>query len=297
MSANISDYFNKASNMNGSYPPVATVTSARAVGGATLSCDDLGGWATDTPVHFSTFKVSADGTIDTTTQTDWKGIVVGNTITEMTRLAGAADSGNASGDKVELNPTIGWLDDLVTGLLVSHKQNGALKDSVVTESTIATGAVTNSKIGSAAVKSSNVDWSTMACAAKCIISARISNNTAINAANTVPLSHEEAKIGSGISVNTYTGQFVVGSGINYVLAFASWTCSPDASGFKRVHIRKNGTMTDGYAFTTTDVTTGYLNGSVAGILISVNEGDIIDLYNRDTKMTFWTGTRMSIIAY
>ena len=161
MSANISDYFNKASNMNGSYPPVATVTSARAVGGATLSCDDLGGWATDTPVHFSTFKVSADGTIDTTTQTDWKGIVVGNTITEMTRLAGAADSGNASGDKVELNPTIGWLDDLVTGLLVSHKQNGALKDSVVTESTIATGAVTNSKIGSAAVKSSNVDWSTM----------------------------------------------------------------------------------------------------------------------------------------
>ena len=137
----------------------------------------------------------------------------------------------------------------------------------------------------------------MACAAKCIISARISNNTAINAANTVPLSYEEVKIGSGISVNTYTGQFVVGAGINYVLAFASWTCSPDASGFKRVHIRKNSTMTDGYAFTTTDVTTGYLNGSVAGILISVNEGDVIDLYNRDTKMTFWTGTRMSIIAY
>ena len=102
MSATISDYFNKASNMGGSYPAVATVTAARSTGGSTLSCDDLSSWATDTPVHFSTFKVNADGTIDTATQTDWKGIVNGNTITDMTRLAGAADSGNASGDMQSL---------------------------------------------------------------------------------------------------------------------------------------------------------------------------------------------------
>ena len=156
MSATISDYFNKASNMSGSYPAVATVTAARSTGGSTLSCDDLSTWATDTPVHFSTFKVNADGTIDTATQTDWKGIVNGNTITDMTRLAGAADSGNASGDRVELNPTVGWLDDLITGILVSHKQNGALKDSVVTESTIATGAVTNTKLGDGSVTSAKV---------------------------------------------------------------------------------------------------------------------------------------------
>lgn len=153
MSATISDYFNKASNMGGSYPAVATVTAARSTGGSTLSCDDLSSWATDTPVHFSTFKVNADGTIDTATQTDWKGIVNGNTITDMTRLAGAADSGNASGDRVELNPTIGWLDDLITGILVSHKQNGALKDNAVTESSIATGAVTSSKVASGAISS------------------------------------------------------------------------------------------------------------------------------------------------
>ena len=156
MSANITDYFNKASNMSGSYPPVATVTAARSIGGSTLSCDDLSGWATDTPVHFSTFKVNTDGTIDTTTQTDWKGIVNSNTITDLTRLAGAADSGNASGDRVELNPTIGWLDDLITGLLVSHKQNGALKDNAVTESSIATGAVTNTKLGDGSVTSAKI---------------------------------------------------------------------------------------------------------------------------------------------
>lgn len=153
MSATISDYFNKASNMGGSYPAVATVTAARSTGGSTLSCDDLSSWATDTPVHFSTFKVNADGTIDTATQTDWKGIVNGNTITDMTRLAGAADSGNASGDRVELNPTVGWLDDLITGILVSHKQNGALKDGVVTENSIATGAVTSGKVAAGAISS------------------------------------------------------------------------------------------------------------------------------------------------
>lgn len=157
MSANITDYFNKASNMNGSYPAVATVTAARSTGGSTLSCDDLSSWATDTPVHFSTFKVNTDGSIDTTTQTDWKGIVNGNTITDMTRLAGAADSGNASGDRVELNPTIGWLDDLVTGLLVAHKQNGALKDNAVTESSISTGAVTNTKLGDSSVTTAKLD--------------------------------------------------------------------------------------------------------------------------------------------
>lgn len=131
MSANITDYFSKASSMNGDYPPVATVTAARSASGSILTCDSLSGWATDTPVHFSTFKMNADGTVDASTQTDWKGVVVNNSITEMTRLAGAADSGNAPGDRVELNPTIGWVDDLMTGLLVSHNQNGTLKSGLV----------------------------------------------------------------------------------------------------------------------------------------------------------------------
>ena len=190
MSATITDYFNKASNMNGSYPPVAEVASARAVGGSVLTCDDLSGWATATPVHFSTFTLASDGTVDTSTQTDWKGIVVGNTITEMTRLAGAADSGNASGDKVELNPTIGWLDDLITGILVSHKQNGGLKDSVVTEDTIATGAVTSSKVAAGAISSydkisdgviqaRNINWGTFAPGALITDYGDISSNTTL----------------------------------------------------------------------------------------------------------------------
>lgn len=146
MTANISDYFNKASSMDGSYPTVALVASARSTGGTTLVCNSLAGWATDTPVHFSTFRMSSDGTIDAATQTDWKGIVSGNSITGLTRIAGATDSGNQVGDKVKLDPTIGWLDDLVTGILASHKQDGTLKDNAVTESSIADGAVTAGKL-------------------------------------------------------------------------------------------------------------------------------------------------------
>lgn len=131
MSANINDYFNKASSMDGTYPRVAAVTAARQSGASVLQCDDLSSWATDTPVHFSTYTTNADGSINPNTQTDWKGIVSGNNITDMTRIAGAADSGNASGDRVELNPTIGWLDDLITGLLVSHNQNGTIKSSAL----------------------------------------------------------------------------------------------------------------------------------------------------------------------
>ena len=156
MSADINDKFTKASNMDGNYPSVATVTAARAAGTTMLACDDLAGWATDTAVHFSTFKLNDDGTVDATSQTDWKGIVVNNTITEMTRLAGAVDSGNASGDRVELNPTIGWLDDLITGLLASHKQDGTLKDGIITTNSIINGAVEEAKIATDAVTTEKV---------------------------------------------------------------------------------------------------------------------------------------------
>ena len=171
MSATITDKFNKAADGNGSYPTLATVSATRSASEATLACQDLTGWATDTPVHFSTYQLNSSGVVDTTTQTDWKGIVSGNTITNLTRIAGAADTGNAIGDIVELNPTIGWLDDLVTGLLASHKQDGSLKDNIVKSNNIdsaaigtakiADSAVTTAKIANSAVTSSKIDFTTL----------------------------------------------------------------------------------------------------------------------------------------
>lgn len=159
MVATISDYFNKAAGGNGVYPVLGTVSQERTAGDSVLYCTDLTGWATDTPVHFSTYRLNSSGEVDGATQTDWKGIVSGNTITNLTRLAGAADTGNATGDIVETNPTIGWLDDLITGILVSHNQNGTLKNGTVGSSAIASGAVTSAKVASSAVTADKIDSS------------------------------------------------------------------------------------------------------------------------------------------
>lgn len=165
--ANITDKFCKVADGTGVYPSVASVTASREQGADTLSCDDLSGWTTDTPVHFSTFRLNADGTPDRTSQTDWKGIVSDNTITQMTRLAGAEDSGHLAGDKVIQNPTIGWVADLVDGLLKSHNADGSLRDNIVqtrniqensvTSLKIADKAVTGAKIGDNTIRASNID--------------------------------------------------------------------------------------------------------------------------------------------
>lgn len=141
-----------------------------------------------------------------------------------------------------------------------------------------------------------LDSSTLPGLIKCVISARISGNNTIQGGAIIPLENQDNRIGDGITINS-SGQFVIGSGVSYILAFASWTCAPETSGFRRVHIRKNGSMTNAYAFTTTDVASGYLNGSTTGVLLNVNEGDIIDLYNRETTMVFWTGTGMTLLAF
>lgn len=146
--ATISDKLCKVGDGTGVYPNVATSTTTRLVGGKVLACDNLTGWAKDTPVHFSTYRLNADGTVNTSTQTDWKGIVSDNTITQMTRVAGAVDTGNNPGDKVELNPTVGWANDLIAGLL----------QSLTTTGTIKTGAVGSTQLASKAVTPVKVDW-------------------------------------------------------------------------------------------------------------------------------------------
>lgn len=158
--AAITDKFNKAANGTGIYPSIASVSAIREKNGSILTCDDLSGWSTDTPVHFSTYRLLPDGTVDTSTQSDWKGIVNGNTITQIIRLAGNSDSGHLVGDKVELNPTIGWLDDLITGILKSHNQDGTIKDGVIQTKNIADKAITSNKIAAKAIRSQNIDFET-----------------------------------------------------------------------------------------------------------------------------------------
>lgn len=131
---NITDLFSKAADDSKSYPVVATVSEAREVGGKTLKLDSLAGWNTTTPVHFMSYS-KKDGVIDLASQSDWKGLVVDNTITQLTLTRGV-DNGHKVGDQIVLNPTLGWLDDLIGGLGVTLNPDGSLKDSIVKASNI-----------------------------------------------------------------------------------------------------------------------------------------------------------------
>ena len=88
----VTDKFSKT--FNSVNPNVARVNASRSAGVTTLACDNLAGWPTDTVVHFSTYQVSTGGAVVAGTQIDWKGIVSGNNIGSLTRVAGATDNGN-----------------------------------------------------------------------------------------------------------------------------------------------------------------------------------------------------------
>lgn len=126
MAASTNDKFRRT--FNAGNPETTFVTATRATGVTTLSCDNLTGWPTDTGIDFVTYQLETDGeTPKPGTQTDWKGIVSGNTITNIVRVAGASDTGNSVNDVVEAMPTGSWADDLVQGILESHNQDGTHK--------------------------------------------------------------------------------------------------------------------------------------------------------------------------
>lgn len=143
MAANINDKISKVST-GVDRPVTTTVQSTRPTGGGSLSAGDLSGWATDTVVHFQTYRLGADGKVAPGTQSDWKGIVSGNTINNMT-LTGGTDSGHQVGDYIVALPTAQWAHDLAEHALVAHNQDGTLKANSVDEQALADGAATDNK--------------------------------------------------------------------------------------------------------------------------------------------------------
>jgi hypothetical protein len=141
MAANINDKITSASS--GVRPVNTTVSNIRNSGNTTLSCADLTGWPTASAVHFVTYKLAGTGNIVVGTQSDWKGIVSGSNITNLT-LTGGSDNGNAIGDIVECLPTARFGKELYDALTVEHTQDG--KHAITSGSTINSATITTPKI-------------------------------------------------------------------------------------------------------------------------------------------------------
>lgn len=136
MAAAITDLVTQAT-VN-SRPTPTTVSSTRSAAGAILSCLALTGWPTGTAVHFITYKINTSGAKIAGSQADWKGIVSGTTITNLTLKAGT-DVGNAVGDIVEASPTAAYANDLVTWGTAQHNQDGT--HAAVTATSVSAGTV------------------------------------------------------------------------------------------------------------------------------------------------------------
>lgn len=137
MAASINDLITRT--RNGARPSATTVTSTRAVAGTTLACGSLAGWPTASAVHFVTYKIDTSNEVIAGTQCDWKGIVSGTNITNLT-LKDGTDVGNAIGDVVEMLPTAAWGEDLAEGLEAEHNRNGT-HAAITATSLTSTGAV------------------------------------------------------------------------------------------------------------------------------------------------------------
>lgn len=162
MAANINDKFTEATN--GSRPVPTTLTALLPSGASpgTATCGALTGWPTATAVHFIIYTVDVNGRKVSGSQTDWKGIVSGSTITGLVLKAGT-NNGYAIGAVVQASPTAAWADDVTEGLSVSLDQDGTLKSGAVdVTAVIADGIVTNAKMVSdtlteASIKTSATD--------------------------------------------------------------------------------------------------------------------------------------------
>lgn len=158
MAATITDKIMVASS--GTRPNPTTLTAQKSIGASLLNADDLTGWGTSTPVTFVIYKIDSNGNEVVGTRSDWKGIVSGNTITQLTLTAGT-DTIYPSGSPVIAVASARWADDFTAAMLVSHNQNGTLKDGAVGNTTIADSSVSTSKIGDAAVTAAKIDLTTL----------------------------------------------------------------------------------------------------------------------------------------
>lgn len=134
MAAGINDKFTRVSD--GARPTATTVSTVRNSGSTTLECADLTGWDTTRAIHFVTYRTNSAGEIEEDSQTDWKGIVSGSNLTNLT-VTGGSDDGNQVGDIVVALPTAQYAKDLYDGLSAQHNPDGTHGDVTMNDLTVA----------------------------------------------------------------------------------------------------------------------------------------------------------------
>lgn len=135
MAADINDKFTETTNGTRPVPTTLTAILSSGASPGTATVGALTGWPTATAVHFIIYTTDVNGAKVAGSQTDWKGIVSGSTLTNLTLKAGT-NSGYSVGAVVEAAPTAAWADDLTEGIRVEHNQDGTHADITADSITI-----------------------------------------------------------------------------------------------------------------------------------------------------------------
>jgi len=258
MTATITDKFSQVST--GIRPVTTTVSSVRNIGTTTLACSDLTGWTTNTAVHFVTYKKDSAGKVVAGSQTDWKGIVSGSNITNLT-VTGGGDAGNAPGDIVEQIPTARYAKEQYDALATQHNNDGTHHDITSTNATITNLSVTNLTVGS---QTPSADWT-----------ASVAPNTVTYNGN-----HSYTAVFNGTDL---TGAVNPGTRIRTTRTVAAPTQCTSLNGTTQYWVK---TSPAGMTFTNNFVVSAYVK--MTSYPASGNNGVIASRYNGTSGWGLWT---------
>lgn len=134
MAAAITDLIDRVTDSTTGRPVISALASpGKAIAAASVNITDATNWTTTTAIHFSIYNtmVVAGVTVkDPTTQTDWKGVLSGTTISNLT-LTGGTDRTYTAGAIIELTPTARLQKDIYDLLISFANQDGSLKAAAV----------------------------------------------------------------------------------------------------------------------------------------------------------------------
>jgi hypothetical protein len=131
MPAAITDLIDRVTDSTTGRPVVSTLASpGKSVGAPSITITDPTNWSTTAAIHFSIYLTTAAGYKDPTTQTDWKGVLSGTTVSGLT-ITGGTDRSYTAGAIVEITPTARYSKDLYDLLISFANQDGSLKSTAV----------------------------------------------------------------------------------------------------------------------------------------------------------------------
>jgi hypothetical protein len=134
MVANITDTLSQVSSSTTGRPVIAQLAApGKALAAASINLNDVTNWTTATAIHISIYNTTTISGVtvkDPTTQTDWKGVLAGTTVSGLV-LTGGNDRTYTAGALVEITPTARYAKDLYENISAHANQDGSLKTAAV----------------------------------------------------------------------------------------------------------------------------------------------------------------------